>query len=486
VTSAAPTPAAGAPAAGAPAAGAPATGAPTGSADAFTPAGVQPARQAARTLGTLALLSAALPLNLTVTGLALVTGPLRASRSPLPSPAPDPAIEPRRTVLISGGKMTKALHLARAFHRAGHRVILVESERYRLTGHRFSRAVARFHTIPAAGEPGYAQALVDIVVGEEVDVYVPVCSPASARDDALARATLSEHCEVLHFDPETLTRLDDKEAFSRAAAAAGLPVPDAHRITDPGQVLDFDFDAEGRHPPYVLKSIAYDPIRRLDMTPLPQPDEARTRAFLASRPISEANPWVMQAFIDGTEYCTHTTARDGQVAQYCCCESSASQLNYEQVDVPAIEAWVRRFVAFHRLTGQVSFDFIRSADDVVYAIECNPRTHSAITMFYDHPDVARAYLDDDVATVTPRPQSRPTYWLYHELWRALRDPRHGAGPLRRILRGREAIFDWGDPLPFLMVHHAQIPALLMDNLRHGRPWLKIDFNIGKLVEPGGD
>ena len=31
------------------------------------------------------------------------------------------------TILISGGKMTKALQLARSFHRAGHRVVLVES-----------------------------------------------------------------------------------------------------------------------------------------------------------------------------------------------------------------------------------------------------------------------------------------------------------------------------------------------------------------------
>ena len=59
--------------------------------------------------------------------------------------------------------MTKALHLARAFHRAGHRVILVEGEKYRLTGHRFSRAVDRFYTVPPSGDPGYASALVDIV-----------------------------------------------------------------------------------------------------------------------------------------------------------------------------------------------------------------------------------------------------------------------------------------------------------------------------------
>jgi predicted ATP-grasp superfamily ATP-dependent carboligase len=437
-----------------------------------------PRPSAVKTLAMLVLLQSALPLNAALTAVALLRG-LSAGAAAAPTSEP-------RTILISGGKMTKALHLARAFHRAGHRVILAEAAKYRLSGHRFSRAVDRFHTIPSAGDPGYAAALVEIVRREGVDVYVPVCSPASARDDALAKAALEEHCEVLHFDPATLNRLDDKHAFARAAAELGLPVPDAHRITDPTDVVGFDFSAAGATPPYILKSIAYDPIRRLELTRLPQPTLERTRGFVTRLPIGPANPWVMQAFVEGQEYCTHSTVRNGNVQLHCCCESSAFQLNYEMVDVPEIEAWVRRFVGALGLTGQVSLDFIRGVDGEVYAIECNPRTHSAITMFYDHPGVAGAYLDDDVETLTPLPSSRPTYWLYHELWQLLRDPRQAGGTARRILRGRDAIFDWEDPLPFLLVHHLQIPSLLLSNLRRGGSWQRIDFNIGKLVEPGGD
>ena len=44
-----------------------------------------------------------------------------------------------------------------------------------------------------------------------------------------------------------------------------------------------------------------------------------------------------------------------------------------------------------------------------------------------------------------------------------------------------------DPLPFLLVHHLQIPSLLWRTLLRGkRDWIRIDFNIGKLVEPAGD
>jgi hypothetical protein len=85
--------------------------------------------------------------------------------------------------------------------------------------------------------------------------------------------------------------------------------------------------------------------------------------------------------------------------------------------------------------------------------------------------------------------SRPTYWIYHELWRLVTNLGSLAQTWRRlniIASGKDAIFEWWDPLPFLMVHHAHIPALLLGNLRQLKGWVRIDFNIGKLIELGGD
>ena len=440
------------------------------------PASGQQPGVTAKTLGVLGLLLLALPFNLTLTTVALLR---RARADPL-----QPVTARPRTIMVSGGKMTKALQLARSFHAAGHRVILIESRKYRFTGHRFSRAVDRFYTVPGPQSPGYADALAAIVRDEGVDVYVPVCSPAASYYDALAKPRLEPYCEVLHGDADMVALLDDKYEFATLAASLGLPVPDSHRVTDPVQVADFDFGAAS--PPYILKSIPYDPVHRLDLTPLPRPSRAETEAFARSKPISAATPWIMQGLVRGREYCAHATVRDGQVQVYCACESSAFQVNYEMVDKPEIEAWVRGFVEPLKLTGQVSFDFIQAGDGRVYAIECNPRAHSAITMFYDHPGLARAYLEDDVPVIEPAPGSRPTYWIYHEVWRLITEPGQRLSRLRVILRGKDAIFDWADPLPFLLVHHLQIPWLLAGNLLRRKDWIRIDFNIGKLVEPAGD
>lgn len=440
------------------------------------------ARDVVRTLGLLGLLTALAPVNAAVTAGAWVTGRMRGPVRPVTSS------DRPLTVMVSGGKMTKALALCRAFHDAGHRVVLVEAGKYALTGHRFSRAVDVFRTVPDATDPAYADALVDVVTSEGVDVYVPVCSPASSLPDARAKKRLSEHCEVVHLDADVLEEVDDKLRFARMAQSLGLRVPDTHLVTDPQQVLDHDFGDATR--PYILKSIAYDPVHRLDLTRLPfGPVEAMER-FVRSLPISEDNPWILQEFVEGQEYCTHGTVRDGRLTVYLCCESSPFQINYAMVEHPGIRAWVDRFVEGTSFTGQVSLDFIEEPGGEVFAIECNPRTHSAITMLHDHPGLAAAYLQDEPPAgetwpVVPTAASRPTYWTYHEVWRLLTE-RGRMARLRTIASGTDAILERSDPLPFFMKHHVQVPWLLLRTLRRRTAWIRVDFNIGKLVEAGGD
>lgn len=443
-----------------------------------------------KTVFTLLLLSLALPINAALVAGVMGYQALRQTLSRRPRVEKTSRKNFKKSILISGGKMTKALQLARLFHKAGHRVVLVESHAYWLIGHRFSRAVSRFYTLPQSGTTNYESALLALIKQEQIDVYVPVCSPVSSLHDSWAIPLLSPHCEVLHVHPDIILQLDDKYQFFHAAQHMQLAVPKSFLITDPQQVVQFDFSNETR--PYILKSIAYDPVRRLNLTKLPAASAQATAAFAHSLPISKSNPWIMQEFIAGQEFCTHGTFRNGELRVHGCCESSAFQINYQNVDKPEIEAWVKQFGAGLCLTGQASFDFIEATDDgKTYAIECNPRTHSAITMFYNNPNVADAYLGSALLhkPVVPATTDKPTYWLYHEVWRFithLHSPTFAAARLRVMFSGKDAVFDWHDPLPFLMLHHWQIPLLLLRDLREGKGWLKIDFNIGKLVQAGGD
>lgn len=432
-------------------------------------------------LGTLALLLILLPFNSILVAVAWFLKLFKGN--------PQPAVTNSKRILLSGGKMTKSLQLARSFHAAGHEVFLVETHKYWLSGHRFSQAVKGFYTVPAPQKDpeAYCQKLLEIVKRENIDVYIPVCSPVASYYDSLAKPLLSHHCEVIHFDAEVTKILDDKFAFCQKAHSLGLSAPKVFCITDSQQILDFDFEADGSK--YLLKSIPYDSVRRLDMTELPFEG---MEEYVKKLPISETKPWVMQEFIRGQEYCSHSTVRKGIIRLHCCSKSSPFQVNYEQVDNRAIYEWVKKFVRELNLTGQISFDFIQTEDGKVYPIECNPRIHSAITMFYNHPGVASAYLkdaeDENQPAIEPLPDSKPTYWLYHELWRLneVRSFKDLQNWWQKIRKGTDAIFQINDPVPFLTVHHWQIPLLLLNNLARLKGWIRIDFNIGKLVELGGD
>jgi glutathione synthase/RimK-type ligase-like ATP-grasp enzyme len=430
---------------------------------------------------TLLILLIALPLNLGIVLFSLII-----SRVIAPWRQPPTLTNPKR-ILITGGKMTKALQLCRSFQQAGHKVVLVETSKYWLSGHQFSQAVSKFLTVPAPDKDteGYYQNLLKIVENEKIDVFIPVSSPVASYYDAVVGTLLSAHCEVIHFSPTITQMLDDKFTFCQKAQSLGLSAPKSFLITNPQQVLDFDFNTDGSQ--YILKSIRYDSVSRLEKKLLPYPEMGD---YLHNLPISTENPWIMQEFIRGQEYCTHSTVRQGKIRLHCCSPSSPFQVNYEHVEKPEIFGWVNKFVQELNLTGQISFDFIETPQGKVYPIECNPRTHSAITMFYNHPGVAEAYLKDggDNEVIVPLPNSKPTYWLYHELWR-LSEVKSWSDLRKRltiIRQGTDALFQFNDPLPFLTVPHWQITLLLLDNLRKLKGWIRIDFNIGKLVESGGD
>ncbi|MEO1560614.1 MAG: ATP-grasp enzyme, partial [Cyanobacteria bacterium J06632_19] len=228
-------------------------------------------------LATLTLLLLALPINATIVLISLL---LNILTSPFQKKQTTVTAAERKNILISGGKMTKALQIARFFHAAGHRVILTETHKYWLSGHRFSRAVDKFYTTPVPQKDSqiYAQALIDIVNKENIDIYIPVTSPIASYYDALAKQTLSKHCEVFHIDAATCEMLDDKFAFSEKARSFGLSVPKSFKITNPEQVLNFDFSGETRK--YIIKSIPYDSVRRLDLTKLPCDTPEETEAFV--------------------------------------------------------------------------------------------------------------------------------------------------------------------------------------------------------------
>ena len=426
-----------------------------------------------------------------------------------------PVTNKSKIVMLTGGKMSKSLHFARWFWKNGYKVVMVETEKYRFVGSRWSRAVTYFEiaTCPRVDSEKYVEDLVQIARKYDIDYFVPVSSPVSALHDSRVKPKLKElGCHVLHFDLSMTEILDDKHKFCDYASKLGLQTPTTFCVSSDSMTHDInnelniknnnlEIDEDDR---YVLKNIEYDPKHRLDLFKLPcssQQLEVYLQKIRADgNAITEKAPWQVQKFIHGKEYTCMAVIRDGQIRAITTSESSCSQLNYKHIEIDGITRWVEEFAKKTNITGQLCFDFMEEhKKGTIYPIECNPRVHSQCVTFLDMPEFGEAILSEawNRKTLVPHSNSKSVFWFYNELFKALPGSflgyrKYGEeqnGLLNFIfllLTGRDADIDIDDPLPFFMRNHFQLPYLLMHTFRHATPWLKLDFCIGKVVELNGD
>jgi hypothetical protein len=406
-----------------------------------------------------------------------------------------------KTAIITGGKMSKAMHMARILKRAGCRVVMVETHKYYMVASRFSKSIDRFVTVPVPEkEPEeYVKALKVLAYEEDADLFVPVSSPVASVYDARIARVLPPGCAS--FSPgETMTAaLDDKVTFSEMAQLAGCPTPETRRMTSKQAVHAFNDElrAQGAGAKrYILKNLQYDSMHRLDLFSVPCEPSALS-AYMEDLTITPEAPWACQQFITGPECCGHVVALDGKLSLYSDNVASISCFNYEHLADARIRAWVSDFCAHHKLSGIMCFDFIvDEASGVPYAIECNPRMSSNIVNFYDSPTVGRAFVERAQCAAagiveTPSATAGETNWTVVDLYYALAKPGLSLTQrLREVLATfackKDAYYDPYDVLPFLALHYVHIPTLLARNVWRGNRWAKIDMCIGKLTEENGD
>jgi len=241
-------------------------------------------------------------------------------------------------------------------------------------------------------------------------------------------------------DQRTLLELHDKYRFIELARPAGVEVPEtvalgdpqARRIADAGDfVVKPRFSCSGRGVEFFERG-----------APLPDRTE----------------PCVVQAKVPGEVLSTFSVVRDGEVLFTVVYRglvmAGTVSVCFEQVDHPAIDAWVERFAAHHRASGFLSFDFVLDEVGRPFGIECNPRITSGIH-FVEPADLALAMIapPGDRPTVRLRPQ-RLAQQFYPTLTETERAFLQGNFAKARrsfvaMWKARDVVWSWRDPLPFL-------------------------------------
>lgn len=351
------------------------------------------------------------------------------------------------TVLLTLGRLPKALDLARGFSKAGCRVLVAEPYGWTLAG--ASRHVAREFKVPppSAGKAAYLAALADIVVREAVDLVVPVSE--ETMHVAHLAGMLPLATRLFTMPPEQVIALHDKASFVRAAQAMGLAVPQSAPLGSA------EAAALAQTGPVVVKPVFSCSGRGLSIL----------RAGEPLPPADPAEPAVVQRFVEGPEHSTCTIAQDGRVLATMVYRgavmSGSVAVAFERVEVPAINAWVEQFVAQSGWSGFISFDFIVDAAGVPHGIECNPRATSGVH-FWEGEDIARAVLEPDWSgpvRVRRHKALQQFYACLTETQGAMLRGRGFAASLKSLVSTRDVSWDARDPWPFLSMIGTSWPII---------------------------
>ena len=426
--------------------------------------------------------------------------------------------------------MTKGLMLARTFYKAGHHVIGADFELYGVpVCGRFSKALRKFYALPKPNETDgstyYIQDLLKVIQREKVDMWVSCSGVASAVEDGQAKEILERHsdCKCIQFDVPTTQTLHEKHSFIERASQLGLPTPETHNVTSRGAIHKVLHGSPKTKKSYIMKSVGMDDANRGDMTILPRRTVSETYQHIASIPISDNKPWVLQQYIRGKEYCTHALVINGEVKAFVACPSLELLMHYEAL--PSDSALSRAMLRFTQefasrsgggMTGHLSFDFLieesvseRGAGMALLPIECNPRAHTAVTLFTgQEQEMANAYLSvlntklnghtngdgQDVAVVFPKDAAK-YYWVGNDLVTLVLHPLLqvllykmslvecllGARTfLEHLLFWKDGTYEVWDPLPWWWLYHIYWPGQFLACILQRRKWSRINVSTIKM------
>ncbi|MCY9532124.1 MULTISPECIES: ATP-grasp domain-containing protein [Paenibacillus] len=400
------------------------------------------------------------------------------------SPSNDIPRDGRRTVLITGSRSPVSLELARLLGGAGHRIIMADS--LLVTIGSASRFVTRHYCYPP---PRHEQerflAMIErIVIDEQVDCVIPTCEEVFYL--AQRQRAWPNGCELFAPPWELLKQLHHKGQFIEMIRQAGLHAPSTQLLTSQaeacGYIQTLGEDAAVLKPAYSRFASRVLFVR----AGYALPDDIL---------ITPDYPWVGQQYIRGTLYCTYSIVRDGSVRAHACYPSeftvgAGASIAFKHEPQADLLAWVQRFVAPLRYTGQIAFDFIVTPEQNIYPIECNPRATSGVHCFTASDQLDKAFfemnggrngdtevgmdgctnntanqntylnanfdanfdanLGEHHARAYPiEPTStRPAMLTLAMLAYGWRSPQRGYW-LRELWKGRDVIFRWQDPKPFV-------------------------------------
>jgi hypothetical protein len=277
-------------------------------------------------------------------------------------------------ILITSSRMPFALDAIRKLGERGHELIACDS--YDASPGSHSRYLkGHFTTASPSGDPAQFAADVEAIAKEhEVELVLPMFEEVfylAAQHERISQVTR------LYAPPfRTLAQVHDKGTFQQLCDKLEIRTPHTVLAHTPDELRE----AIERFPRYFARAaFSRGGVGLLTNTgPLAghlSPDDCRP---------TEANPWLVQEFVDGPMHCTYSALHAGRVASHMSYRAPrqwqhSTGIQFLSVDPADTLPTVERLGSELGWDGQMSLDFIET-DEGLVMIECNPRPTDGVLL----------------------------------------------------------------------------------------------------------
>ncbi|KAL4884301.1 hypothetical protein BJY04DRAFT_17128 [Aspergillus karnatakaensis] len=194
-----------------------------------------------------------------------------------------------KTILITGVDTPQGLHVARCFYTEGHRVVGADITNAKFaSGGSMSRALAAYYRV---SKPHYVPMLLDIVLREKVDVWIPCSQGTSVVEDAMAKQAIESRtsCKSITLDTDLTFHWSEPDTFIQRLSEKDLPVVESHYI----QSRDSIHKILHRSPTKTFHIRKGSPADKNNII-LPKRTVSLTYSEVSRMHVSKDSPWLMQ------------------------------------------------------------------------------------------------------------------------------------------------------------------------------------------------
>jgi glutathione synthase/RimK-type ligase-like ATP-grasp enzyme len=279
-------------------------------------------------------------------------------------------------VLVTTSRMPFAVDEIHKLGEAGN--VVTASDTFAAAPGSHSRGATR-HIVTAPPTQETERFIDDVVAAireHDIELLLPMFEEVFYL--AAHRDRLTETGVRLFFpDFDTLAKVHDKVSFAQLCRDLGLPVAESVTATNDAELKE----AIGRWDRWFARAAfgrgGLDVITNAGpLANESSPDDVH--------PTPE-DPWLVQEYLEGVDRCSWSVVRDGAVVLHSTYEhpleiDDRGGIVFESVDAPETLEAAQRIAGELGWNGQISFDFLKTADGVHHMVECNPRPTAGCTV----------------------------------------------------------------------------------------------------------